>query len=254
MERLQKILAHSGLGSRRAVEQMIREGRITVDGHVAKLGERADLEIHSIKVDDRRVRPSTKTRRYVLLNKPSGYVSTVSDPEGRPVVLDLLPARLRRGLVPVGRLDYATEGLLLLTDDGDFAQHVAHPRYGCWKTYEVKVKGRPSEELIEKLRNGILIDGKRTAPAKINRRGGRQMGARESVDNSWWVVVLVEGRSRQIREMFFRGGHPVSRLRRIAVGPIAAPELPRGGWRHLEVDEIEALRKRTAKKKKRKRP
>ncbi len=244
-ERLQKVLARAGVGSRRAVEQMIREGRITVDGRVAQLGERADLTTQAIKVDGRRISPPRTERHYVLLNKPGGYVSTASDPEGRPTVLDLLPQRLRRGLLPVGRLDYATEGLLLLTDDGDLAHRVAHPRYGCRKTYEVKVKGRPSEAAIAKLQAGVLLDGKRTAPARIKPRG-RRLGARDSIENSWWVVVLGEGRSRQIREMFFRVGHAVTRLRRVAIGPIADSRLTRGSWRELSAEEVELLRQKTA--------
>lgn len=239
-ERLQKALAQAGVGSRRAVEQMIREGRVTVDGRVAELGERADLAVQAVKVDGRRVLPSKKERHYLLVNKPGGYVSTVSDPEGRPTVLDLLPQRLRHGLVPVGRLDYATEGLLLLTDDGDFANRVAHPRYGCRKTYEVKVKGRPSEAAIAKLREGIQLFGKRTAPARISARGPH-LGARGSVENSWWVVTLSEGRSRQIREMFHRVGHPVTRLRRVAIGAVTDPKLVRGGWRELSAEEVELL-------------
>lgn len=247
-ERLQKVLARARVGSRREVEEMIRQGRVTVDGQVAKLGDRADFDTETVKVDGRRIAAPKGVRRYLLLNKPSGYVSTASDPEGRATVLDLLPARMRKGLLPVGRLDYATEGLLLLTDDGDFAHHVAHPRYGCRKTYEVKVKGHPGEESLDRLRYGVVIDGKRTAPAEIRTRGGH-LGPRESQENSWWIVVLGEGRTRQIREMFQRIGHPVSRLRRVAIGPISDPYLPRGASRELTETEVEKLRQRTAKSK-----
>lgn len=246
-ERLQKVLARAGVGSRRKVEEMIRAGRITVDGRVAELGERADLDAQAVKVDGRRVRLPAGERRYVLVNKPGGYVSTVSDPEGRPTVLDLLPQRLRHGLKPVGRLDFATEGLLLLTDDGDFAHHVAHPRYGCTKTYEVKVKGRPEVAAIDRLRRGIVLEGRRTAPAEIRPRGGHP-GARDSVENSWWTVVLSEGRTRQIREMFAQIGHPVSRLRRVAIGTLADPRLPRGAWRELTEGEVAKLRRKTARR------
>ncbi|MCP4658693.1 MAG: rRNA pseudouridine synthase [bacterium] len=245
MERLQKVLARAGVGSRRGVEELIREGRVTVNGRVAELGDRADLEHESIKVDGRRIHPFLRERRYLLLNKPGGYVSTVKDPQDRKTVMDLLPARLRTGLVPVGRLDFATEGLLLLTDDGELAQLVAHPRHGCTKTYEVKVKGRPSEEEIARLRQGILLDGRRTAPLTITALRGPK-GPREAVGNSWWKVVLNEGRTRQIREMFFRIGHPVNRLRRVAIGPIADPGLPRGGWRELTAREVELLRGKRA--------
>ena len=239
-ERLQKVLARTGLASRRAVEEMIREGRITVNGQVAVLGQRADLSVDAVKVDGRRVTGGGK-RRYLLLNKPPGCVSTSSDPEDRPTVLDLLPARLRKGVFPVGRLDYDTEGLLILTDDGDFAQRVAHPRYGCRKVYQVKVKGRPRDAAIERLKNGVVIDGRRVAPLAVKARGAAS-GPRESASNSWWTVTLGEGRTRQIREMFFRIGHPVSRLRRVAIGPLADPRLARGGWRELSEDEVARLR------------
>jgi 23S rRNA pseudouridine2605 synthase len=245
-ERLQKVLARAGIGSRRKVEEMIRAGRITVDGRIAELGERADLEVQAVKVDGRRVQAPRGESRYLLVNKPGGYVSTVSDPEGRPTVLDLLPQRLRQGLKPVGRLDYATEGLLLLTDDGDFAQHVAHPRFGCAKTYEAKVKGHPSDAALDKLRRGVVLEGKRTAPAEIRPRAGR-VGARESVESSWWTVTLSEGRTRQIREMFARAGHPVKRLRRVAIGTLADRRLPRGAWRELSAAEVAALRRKTAR-------
>ncbi len=240
-ERLQKVLARTGLASRRAVEQMIREGRITVNGQVAVLGQRVDLSVDAVKLDGRRVAAGGGKRRYLLLNKPAGCVSTSSDPEGRPTVLDCLPVRLRKGLFPVGRLDYETEGLLILTDDGELAQRVAHPRFGGRKIYQVKVKGRPRQTEIARLKDGIVIDGRRVAPLSITSRGASS-GARDSVSNSWWTVTLGEGRTRQIREMFFRIGHPVGRLRRVAIGPIADPHLPRGGWRELTEQEVERLR------------
>lgn len=240
-ERLQKVLARAGLASRRAVEDMIREGRITVNGRVAVLGQRVDLGADAIKVDGRRVAGGGGKRRYLLLNKPAGCVSTSSDPEGRPTVLDCLPGRLRKGVFPVGRLDYETEGLLILTDDGEFAQRVAHPRFGGRKIYEVKVKGRPRQTDINRLKNGIVLDGRRVAPLSISPRGASS-GARDSVSNSWWTVILGEGRTRQIREMFFRIGHPVGRLRRVAIGPLADPHLPRGGWRELTEQEVDRLR------------
>ncbi len=244
-ERLQKVLARAGVGSRRQVEQLIREGRITVNGRTAELGVRADLETDAVKVDDRRIFPAARERRYVLLNKPRGCVSTKSDPEGRPTVLDLVPQRLRPGLVPVGRLDYDTEGLLLLTDDGELAHRLAHPRFGCTKTYEVKVKGRPSETAVDRLRAGIVLDGRRTAPASVVPRAGvpGPRSGRKSSKNSWWTVVLKEGRTRQIREMFFRIGHPVSRLRRLAIGPLTDRHLHRGAWRQLDEREVASLRR-----------
>ncbi len=240
-ERLQKVLARAGFGSRRGVEEMIREGRITVNGQPATLGQRVDLGVDAVKVDGRRVSAHTSERRYLLLNKPAGCMSTCVDPEGRPTVIDLLPQRLRKGLFPVGRLDFETEGLLILTDDGDFAQKVAHPRHGCRKIYEVKVKGRPRQTEIERLKEGVFIEGRRAAPLAVTPRHA-QRGHRDSVSNSWWTVILGEGRTRQVRELFFRIGHPVNRLRRVAIGPIADPHLRLGGWRELTADEVDRLR------------
>jgi 23S rRNA pseudouridine2605 synthase len=260
-ERIQRILARAGIASRRKVKELIREGRVTVNGQVAELGGKAEPGKDTLKVDGRRVEPHRGPCRYLLLNKPRGVVSTASDPKGRPTVLDLVPAGLRKALVPVGRLDFNTEGLILLTDDGELAEHVAHPRYGGVKTYEVKVKGRPSEALLDRLRAGISIAGRRTAPARIlPRRAVRVMrrrpakvrtAEREGGDNTWWVVGLTEGRTRQIREMFLRIGHPVQRLRRVAIGPLRDPRLPLGALRELTEREVEALRRTTAAPKKR---
>lgn len=246
-ERLQKILARAGIASRRKAEELIRDGLVTINGRVAGIGDKADPERDAIKVDGKRVQPS-REHHYLLLNKPKGVMSTVSDPQERPTVMDFVPPALRKALVPVGRLDFHTEGLLLLTDDGEFAQRIAHPRYGSTKTYEVKVKGTPSEALLDKLRAGITIEGKRTAPAKITARnpfkptGTRRRGEPES-DNSWWIVELTEGRTRQIREMFFRVGHPVQKLRRVAIGPLRDPHLPLGALRELTEQEVRKLQK-----------
>jgi 23S rRNA pseudouridine2605 synthase len=247
-ERLQKILARAGIASRRKAEELIREGLVTVNGRVAGLGDKADPERDAVKVSGKRVQPIHE-HRYLLLNKPRGFMSTVSDPEGRKTVIDLVPPGMRKALVPVGRLDYNTEGLLLLTDDGEFAQRIAHPRYGSTKTYEVKVKGLPSEAQLERLRAGIVLDdGQRTAPAEIRSRtpfkpaGARRRGEAES-ENSWWIVELTEGRTRQIREMFLRVGHPVQKLRRIAIGPLRDPHLPLGAMRDLTEPEIHKLLK-----------
>jgi 23S rRNA pseudouridine2605 synthase len=237
-ERLQKILARSGVASRRHAEELIREGRVTVDGKVATVGDKADPSQEAIKVDGKRIRLPTH-QRYFLMNKPAGYLSTRADAKGRNTVFELIPPRWRKGLVTVGRLDYNTEGLLILTDDGEFAQRVAHPRYGCTKTYEVKVKGLPTEGQIDRLRNGVVIDGKRTAPAKI--QVSKLPGNKKEQVNSWWTVELSEGRTRQIREMFFRIGHPVARLRRIAIGPISDRRLSPGAFRELQEDEVKTL-------------
>jgi pseudouridine synthase len=239
-ERLQKILARAGIASRRKAEELIAGGLVTINGAVASLGDKADPAVDSVKVEGRRVPPPVP-QRYVLLNKPPGYVSTVSDPERRPTVLDLVPPALRKALVPVGRLDFQSEGLLLLTTDGEWAQRIAHPRYGCAKTYEVKVKGMPEERDVERLRRGMWIDGQRTLPAEV--RLLRTTGRGREVGNTWWEVVLRQGRSRQIREMFFRIGHGVLKLHRVAIGPLRDPQLPPGAWRELNEGEVEQLRK-----------
>jgi 23S rRNA pseudouridine2605 synthase len=247
-ERLQKILARAGIASRRKAEEMIREGAVTINGRVAELGDKVDPETDSIKVGGKRVQPAGGEHRYLLLNKPKKVMSTISDPEGRKTVMDFVPPGMRKALVPVGRLDYNTEGLLLLTDDGEFAQRVAHPRYGSTKTYEVKVKGTPIETKLDRLRSGVMIEGRRTAPAKITARGPHRptvAGRRGEPDgdNSWWIVEISEGRTRQIREMFFQIGHPVQKLRRVAIGPLRDPGLPIGALRELTDQEVHKLLK-----------
>ena len=240
-ERLQKLISRAGIASRRAAETMIQAGRVTVNGQVAELGQRADLRHDAVKVDGKLLQlPSTY--RTLALNKPTGVVTTLSDPEGRRTVLDLVPPRLRKGLFPIGRLDFATEGLLLLTTDGDLAQRVGHPRYGCRKLYEVKVKGHPAEAALDRLRSGFRLHGRQLAPVEIERRipPGPKRADRE-VSNTWWRVRLAEGKTRQIREMFQRIGHPVQRLRRTQIGPIKLHGLPLGGLRELGPEEIAAL-------------
>jgi 23S rRNA pseudouridine2605 synthase len=248
-ERLQKILARAGIASRRKAEEMIEGGHVTVNGQVAGLGDKVDPERDSIKVDGKRVQPaSAHEHRYLLLNKPKKVMSTLADPEGRKTVLDFIPPQMRKALVPVGRLDYNTEGLLLLTDDGEFAQRIAHPRYGSTKTYEVKVKGTPTEAQLERLRNGVMLEGRRTAPAKITPRDFRPLPRRKGEpesDNSWWIVEIAEGRTRQIREMFFQIGHPVGKLRRVAIGSLRDAALPVGALRELSEQEVHKLMKST---------
>ena len=167
--RLQKVLSRAGLASRREAEDWIREGRVRVNGRIAQLGQRADPKVDSIKVDGKRIAAPAGPSTYLLLNKPRGFVTTVSDPQRRDTVLDLLPQNLRRGVRPVGRLDVQTEGLLLLTDDGELARLVTHPSTGCPKEYRVKVSGLPPEKRLERLRRGISLDGERTRPATIER-------------------------------------------------------------------------------------
>lgn len=238
-DRLQKILARAGLGSRRACEDLIREGRVTVNGAVAALGESADVDQDAIKVDGKRLTLPT-SHRYLLLNKPKGYITTKSDPEGRPTVMELVPPAWRKGLVPVGRLDFNTEGLLLLTSDGELAQRVSHPRYGCRKSYAVKVKGHPDSEALRQLRDGVLIEGKRTAPARVAPLDRGRRVARK-LPNSWWSIDIGEGRTRQIREMCFRVGHPVLKLERVAIGGVRDPRLPSGQLRELLASEVDLL-------------
>lgn len=245
-ERLQKILARAGVASRRKAEELIEQGLVTVNGQTAKIGDKADPERDAIKVEGRRIQPHRGEHRYLLLNKPKGVMSTLSDPEGRQTVMDFVPPQFHKALVPVGRLDYNTEGLILLTDDGEFAQKVAHPRYGSVKTYEVKVKGRPSEAALDRLRAGITLEGKKTAPARITPRSSpvahrRKRDDDEGGENSWWVIQLTEGRTRQIREMFLHIHHPVQKLRRVAIGPLKDPSLPLGAVRELTSREVEML-------------
>ena len=201
-----------------------------MNGRVAALGDRAEPERDAVKVDGKRVRPRTGARTYLLLNKPKGFVTTVSDPERRDTVLDLIPGQLRRGVKPVGRLDVQTEGLLLLTDDGELASRVTHPSSGCPKEYRVKVSGVPEERQIERLRGGIVLDGSRTRRCEV-RRVSTTAGRGEG--NAWFSVVLLEGRSRQIRRMFELIGHPVSKLKRVSIGPIRDDRLPVGAFRRL---------------------
>lgn len=237
-ERVQRLMAQAGIASRRKAEDLIREGRVTVNGRTVEIGAKADPAKDEVRVDGKPLRPPV-SRRYLLLYKPPGCISTRSDPEGRTTVFDLLPKGMVRGLVTVGRLDYNTEGLLILTDDGDFAHRVAHPSFGCRKIYEVKVKGAPSESAIAKLRKGIVLDGQRTARCRIRELSTK--GERKARRNTWWTIDLAEGRSRQIREMFFRIGHPVQRLRRVAIGSVRDPRLRPGGFRDLSRQEIDSL-------------
>lgn len=237
--RVQKIIADAGLASRREAEEWIREGRVRVNGQVVGLGDRADPDRDAIRVDGKRVRPRAGAKSYVLLNKPKGYVTTVDDPEGRNTVLDLLPPRVRGVVKPVGRLDVQTEGLLILTDDGELARLVTDPSTGCPKEYRVKVSGVPGEAQLARLRRGIPLDGRPTRAAEIERVSTT---ARGGAGNTWLRVVLKEGRTRQIRRMFETIGHPVSKLKRVAIGPIRDDRLPTGAWRPLSRVEVERLR------------
>lgn len=241
-ERLQKLLAAAGIASRRAAEKMILEGRVTVNGKVVtELGTKADLASDHVKVDGKLIR-LPRVHRYLLLNKPRGLVVTRDDPDGRPTVFALLRNRVGERLVAVGRLDTDSEGLLLLTNDGALVQKLTHPSGGCRKEYEVKVSGIPTPAQLDRLRRGIrLDDGVKTAPAAIElvETTPEKDGAG---GNAWLKVTLGEGRSRQIRRIFAAVGHPVSKLRRLAIGPIRDRSLPVGAFRDLSPGEVAALR------------
>jgi len=250
-ERLQKILASAGVASRRKAEELILEGRVQVNGKVIReLGTRHNPERDHIKVDGKLLR-GPERRRYYMLNKPRGYVTTLDDPQGRPTVIDLL-ASPKRGprpehvrLYPVGRLDYLSEGLLLMTNDGELANSLSKASAGVEKTYLVKVSGVPDEPALEQIRRGIAIDrgrlndvraGRRdrivTAPARVElARGG---------ENPWYQVTLTEGRNRQLRKMFEEVGHHVEKIRRIGYGALRL-DVPPGEFRELAPGEVMAL-------------
>lgn len=237
-ERLQKIIAHAGFASRREAETMIREGRVTVNGRVVtELGTRADAARDHIKVDGKLI-TRAETHRYIILYKPKEVMTTVEDPQGRKTVIDLIRG-VRERIYPVGRLDFHSEGLVLLTNDGDLAFKISHPTNGSVKTYHVKVRGVPEDRLIDKLQRGITIDGKRTLPCTITRM--KTTGRNDDEGNSWFEVKLKEGRTQQIRKMFKAVGHPVSKLKRIAIGPITDPALTAGDWRELTKYEVKML-------------
>jgi 23S rRNA pseudouridine2605 synthase len=242
-QRLQKIIAAAGVASRRQAEQFILDGRVQLNGTVVtELGTKADPERDHVRVDGKLLRGPARPRYYVL-NKPKGYVTTVSDPQHRPTVMQLV-AREGARLYPVGRLDFHSEGLLLMTNDGDLANRLMKTATGIEKTYLVKVSGQPNEKQIEQLRRGVMIERARepgegrvmTAPAAIRLfRAG---------ENPWFEVKLIEGRNRQLRKMFEEIGHSVEKIRRIGYGPLVLDITP-GEYRELEAGEIEALQRAT---------
>lgn len=235
MDRLQKILSQAGVASRRASEQLMLEGRVTVNGTtVRELGTKADPTADDIRVDGRRIRIAER-QRYLLLNKPRGYVTTRSDPHRRPTVLDLI--NVREYVYPVGRLDFDSEGLLLLTNDGDLAARLTHPRHGVERVYEARVRGVPDTHDLQRLVRGVVLDGRRTSPARVALVPGRR-----DDPNATLRITLREGRNRQVRKMCDAIGHPVDLLRRIAIGPIRDPRLKVGQWRELRAEEVSALR------------
>ncbi len=237
LQRLQKILSAAGVASRRLSEALIAQGRVSVNGSVVtELGTKADPSRDDIRVDGRRIRIQRR-RRYILLNKPRGYVTTRQDPQGRPTVMDLLKG-LNEYLYPVGRLDYDSEGLLLLTNDGELAARLTHPRHEVERVYEARVRGVPNTHALDRLAKGIAIEGRRTAPARVTLRHASDDDAQSIVE-----ISLHEGRQRQVRKMFDAIGHPVVRLRRIRIGPIADEMLPKGRYRELTPQELGRLRR-----------
>jgi 23S rRNA pseudouridine2605 synthase len=236
MERIQKILSQAGVASRRTSEQLMRDGRVTVNGvTVRELGSKADPATDDIRVDARRIKLPER-HRYLLLNKPRGYVTTRSDPQHRPTVMDLLRG-VREYVYPVGRLDFDSEGLLLLTNDGDLAARLTHPRHGVPRVYEATVAGVPDEHDLDRLARGVTIEGRRTRPAEI------QMASTHDAGRATLRITIREGRNRQVRNMFDAVGHPVDRLTRVAIGPIRDARLKSGYWRDLTAQEVMALKK-----------
>lgn len=231
-ERLQKIMAQAGIGSRRACEELIRQGRVTVDGQIATLGLRVDPRHQRIVVDGQPLaRPEALV--YIAVHKPRGVLSVSQDDRGRRTVRDLVPLPGR--LYPVGRLDATSEGLILLTNDGKLANRLTHPRYGHDKEYRVLVRGQPSDATLDKWARGVYLDGRRTAPARVQR-------LKLERDATWLRIVLREGRKRQIRRVAASLGHPVLRLIRECIGPLHLGQLKPGEWRHLSAREVRALR------------
>ena len=265
-QRLQKILSQAGVASRRAAERLIAEGRVTLNGAtVHEMGTKADADADDIRVDGRRL-SSPERKRYILLNKPAGYVSTRADPQRRRTVIDLLHG-VREYIYPVGRLDYDTEGLLLLTNDGDLAARLTHPRHGVERSYEARVAGMPDEEALRRLREGIPLDGRRTLPAEatlLNARRGRAGGSEDpplrkrgqtgvgrsrdlpsrkhATEREGLIQITIrEGRNRQVRRMCEAVGHPVRELTRTRIGPLTDRRLKPGMWRDLSAVEVTTL-------------
>ena len=231
-ERLQKVLARVGIGSRRVCEDLIAEGRVTVDGEVAVLGRRVDVETALIELDGAPIGVRPDLVHY-LLNKPAGVVTTADDPQGRPTVVGLVPAEPR--VFPVGRLDVDTEGLLLLTNDGELAHRLTHPSFGVEKEYVAELEGYPSRAALRRLREGVELDDGTTAPARA-----------ALLEPSVVRLTVHEGRNRQVRRMCDAVGHPVVRLIRTRIGPLADRSLAPGAWRELTGNEVRSLQRAVA--------
>lgn len=232
-ERLQKLIAACGLASRREAERWIEAGRVAIDGTVATIGDKADPLLEKVTVDGKPI-GNSETTVTILLNKPVGYVTTMRDPEGRPVVSDLLTDVPQR-VVPVGRLDLTTEGLLLMTNDGALAQQLSHPSFHVEKTYLARVHGLVDAAAIDKLARGVQLDDGMTAPARVKL-------VRTTRTNSWVELTLHEGRNRQVRRMCEALGYPVSRLKRIAYAFLHEDNLKPGQYRRLSAKEVGRLK------------
>lgn len=234
LERLQKIIAAAGVASRRKAEELILDGSVTVNGRIVReLGTKADPEKDAIKVGGKLIHlPQKKT--YIALNKPKGYITSMSDPQGRPVVIELLKG-VKGKVYPAGRLDYDTEGLLLLTNDGDFAHTLMHPSHEMPKTYLAKVKGIIEDKAIERLERGIRLREGITAPAVVKK-------IKKTDANSWIEITVHEGRYRQVRRMLEEIRYPVLKLIRIRYGPIDLGDIPQGKYRHLTLQEVKKLK------------
>jgi len=233
--RLQKWLSMSGVASRRKAEEMIAEGRVYVNGvQVTELGAKANPQTDLVELDGKIVE-IVQEKIYIMLHKPEGVVTTVTDPFGRTTVMDLVPDKMR--LYPVGRLDFDTSGLLLMTNDGEWAQKLTHPKYEISKTYTAVVKGTPTAESLQKFRRGIVIDGKKTAPAQI-----KLIKNDKKSTNSKVLITIHEGRNHQVRKMCEAIGHKVITLKRVEVGGLELGTLPKGKWRPLTAKEVKNLK------------
>lgn len=233
-QRIQKIIAAAGLASRREAERWIEQGRVLLNGQVASLGQSADSDVDRIEVDGKII-GGAEEKVYILLNKPVGYVTTMRDPEGRPVVSDLLKDVAAR-VVPVGRLDLTTEGLLLLTNDGDLAQRLSHPSFHVDKSYLARVRGEVTDRAIAQMAKGVLLDDGMTAPADV------EIVRRSGGSHSWLKITIHEGRNRQVRRMCEAVGFSVSRLKRISYAFLDDRKLESGQYRHLTTKEVERLK------------
>jgi pseudouridine synthase len=240
-ERLQKIIAAAGVTSRRKAEALIQQGRVAVNGHtVIELGSKADPSRDRVTVDGKPL-ASNRQLVYLLLNKPVGYVSTVTDPQHRPTVVSLVRG-VKERVYPVGRLDYASSGIMLLTNDGEIANFMMSRASAVPRTYQVKLGGHPSPEDLRKLERGVVLDGQRTAPAKV-----RVLGPRGERDKPWYEITLVEGRYHQVRRMFERAGQPVIKLKRVRIAFLSDKGLAPGQFRHLTGAEVRKLKAMSAR-------